>query len=66
MSNIRSDMTLLNDLVVPINLVFVGGVEAKRLADLYHGTWIENGPTAIADILRCWGISRVAGTKGVK
>lgn len=50
----KIDMALLNDLVVPLKLVFVGGEEARRFAELYHADWIESGPTAVGNILRMW------------
>jgi hypothetical protein len=33
-------MALLNDLIRPLKLAFVGGDLAKRLATAYYGTWI--------------------------
>jgi len=50
-------MALLNDFVTPLKLAFVGGEEARHFAELYHGTWIEDGPTAVSDVLRYWGRS---------
>jgi hypothetical protein len=50
------DMALLNDLVCPIELAFVGGAAAKAFAASYGSTWIENTPTVENDLLRFWGI----------
>lgn len=37
------DMDLLNDLVIPLDLVFVGGGDlGKSLAKSYHGNWVSN------------------------
>ena len=49
------DMALLNDLVSPCKLAFVGGVTAKRLATAYYGTWIEDTPSVNEDLLAFWG-----------
>ena len=49
------DMALLNDLIRPLKLAFVGGDLAKRLATAYDGTWIEDTPSAIEDLLVFWG-----------
>src|ERR1017187_4404826 len=49
------DMALLNDLILPLKLAFVGGKTAKRLATAYYGTWIEDTPSAIEDLLAFWG-----------
>lgn len=48
------DMALLNDLVRPVKLVFVGGEDARFYAELYHAFWTEDGPNAVAEVLRCW------------
>jgi hypothetical protein len=50
------DMALLNDLVVPCKLAFVGGDRAKAFADQYGGTWIQDGPDLEADLQRVWGL----------
>jgi hypothetical protein len=44
-------MALLTDLVVPCKLAFIGR-DAKRLADLYGGVWISDGPNVEGDLLR--------------
>jgi hypothetical protein len=49
------EMALLNDLIIPCKLPFVGGDLAKRLATAYYGTWIEDTPSAIEDLLAFWG-----------
>ena len=49
------DMALLNALIIPCKLAFVGGDLAKRLATAYYGTWIEDTPSAIEDLLAFWG-----------
>ena len=46
------DMALLNDLITPCKLAFVGGDLAKRLAAAYYGTWIEDTPSVNEDCLR--------------
>lgn len=51
------DMALLNDLVVPLKLAFVVGEIAKHYAEVYHGTWIEDGPNATARIVQFWASS---------
>ena len=48
------DMALLNDLITPCKLVFVGGDLAKRLATAYYGTWIEATPSVNEDLLAFW------------
>lgn len=40
----RIDMALLNDLQMPLKLVFLGGDDARHFAELYHGEWIEDDP----------------------
>jgi len=50
------DMALLNDLVVPCKLAFVGGDRAKAFADQYGGVWIQGGPDLEADLIRFWGL----------
>jgi hypothetical protein len=49
------DMALLNDLILPLKLTFVGGDLAKRLATAYYGTWIEDTPSVSEDLLAFWG-----------
>jgi hypothetical protein len=49
------DMALLNDLITPCKLAFVGGDLAKRLATAYYGTWIEDTPSVNEDLLAFWG-----------
>ena len=51
------DMGLLSDLVCPVALAFIGGEDAKRFAEMYHGTWIEDGPSAEEDLMRFWGLN---------
>ena len=46
------EMALLNDLVTPIQLAFVGGEDARRFAELYNGTWIEDGSAAEEELRR--------------
>jgi hypothetical protein len=48
-------MALLNDLIRPLKLAFVGGDLAKRLATAYYGTWIEDTPSVSEDLLAFWG-----------
>ena len=48
-------MALLNDMIRPLKLAFVGGDLAKRLATAYDGTWIEDTSSAIEDLLAFWG-----------
>ena len=50
------ELALLNDLVRPLRLVFVGGDLAKRLAKAYSGTWIEDTPSINDDLLAFWGL----------
>ena len=50
------DMALLNDLILPLKLAFVGGKTAKRLATAYYGTWIEDTASVSEDLLAFWGI----------
>ena len=52
---LQVDMALLNDMIRPLKLAFVGGDLAKRLATAYDGTWIEDTPSAIEDLLAFWG-----------
>jgi hypothetical protein len=52
---LQVDMTLLNDLIRPLKLAFVGGDLAKRLATAYYGTWIEHTPSVNEDLLAFWG-----------
>jgi hypothetical protein len=49
-------MALLDDLETPCELVFVGGDPAKRLAQTYHGQWIQNTPTLEDDLRRFWDL----------
>jgi hypothetical protein len=58
------EMALLNDLVIPIRLCFVGGEDARHYAEMYRGTWIKDGPSAVGDILRCWSISGASTVSG--
>jgi hypothetical protein len=51
---LQVDMELLNDMIRPLKLAFVGGDLAKRLATAYDGTWIEDTPSAIEDLLAFW------------
>src|ERR1035438_5181114 len=55
---LQVDMALLNDLILPLKLAFVGGKTAKRLATAYYGTWIEDTPSVSEDLLAFWGIRR--------
>ncbi len=48
------DMALLNDLVRPIKLVFVGDDGVRLRAERYHADWIRCSPAAVCDILRIW------------
>ena len=50
------DMALLNDLILPLKLAFVGGKTAKRLATAYYGTWIEDTPSVSEGFLAFWGL----------
>jgi hypothetical protein len=50
------EMALLNDLVTPLKLACVGSEDGRRFAEMYNGTWVEEGPSAVADVLRHWGI----------
>ena len=52
---LQVDMALLNDMIRPLKLAFVGGDLAKRLATAYDGTWIEDTSSAIEDLLAFWG-----------
>ena len=49
------DMALLNDMIIPCKLAFVGGDTAKHLAEAYFGTWIEDTPSVSEDLLAFWG-----------
>ena len=49
------DMALLNDLISPCKLAFVGGDLAKRLATAYYATWIEDTESVNEDLLAFWG-----------
>jgi hypothetical protein len=51
------DMALLNDLITPLKLAFVGGDEAKTFANEYGGVWIPDGPTVEADVRRFWDLA---------
>ena len=51
---LQVDMALLNDLIRPLKLAFVGGDLAKRLATAYYGTWIEDTPSVSEDLLAFW------------
>jgi hypothetical protein len=48
------EMALLNDLVTPLKLAFVGGEDAKEFDGQYEGLWIEDRPNVEADLLRYW------------
>jgi hypothetical protein len=48
------DMALLNDLITPCKLAFVGGDLAKRLATAYSETWVEDTPSVNEDLLAFW------------
>jgi hypothetical protein len=48
------DIALLNDLVMPLKLVFVGDEGVRLFAEEYHADWIQCSPTAVDDILRTW------------
>ena len=52
---LQVDMALLNDMIRPLKLAFVGGDLAKRLATAYYGMWIEDTSSAIEDLLAFWG-----------
>jgi hypothetical protein len=49
------EMALLNDLITPLKLAFVGGDTAKHLAEAYFGTWIEDTPSVNDELLAFWG-----------
>lgn len=49
------DMALLTNMETPCKLAFIGR-DAKRLAGLYGGTWIADGPNVEGDLLRFWGL----------
>jgi hypothetical protein len=50
------DLELLTNMETPCKLAFVGGDQAKTFAKSYGGTWIEDGPTVEADLLRFWDL----------
>ena len=50
------DIALLSNMETPCKLAFVGGDQAKTFAKSYGGTWIEDGPTVEADLLRFWDL----------
>jgi hypothetical protein len=49
-------MALLNDLVTPLKLAFVGGDDAKQLDGQYGGVWIADSPTVEQDLEGLWGL----------
>jgi hypothetical protein len=49
-------LAFLNDFVSPLKLAFVGGDAAKRYADRYCGTWMNDTPTVAGELLEFWGI----------
>src|ERR1019366_3075074 len=51
----QDDRALLNELIRPLELAFVGGKTAKALAMADYGTWIEEAASAIEDLLGFWG-----------
>jgi hypothetical protein len=51
------ELALLTDLVRPLKLSFIGGDVAKRLAEAYFGSWIEDTPMVNDDLLAFWGIT---------
>jgi hypothetical protein len=53
------DMALLSNLETPCKLIFVGR-DAKPVAELYGGTWIEDGPDVENTLLRLWGLAGTA------
>lgn len=50
------DMALLNDLICPVRLAFVGEDLAKDFAKRYYGTWIADSPNAEEELLKFWEI----------
>jgi hypothetical protein len=50
------EMALLNDLVTPLKLAFVGGDDAKQLDGQYGGVWIADSPTVEQDLEGLWGL----------
>ena len=52
----KIEMALLNDLIRPLKLAIIGSDLAKRMADLYMGTYIEAGPFVEHEVIRFWGL----------
>ena len=50
------EMALLNDLITPLKLAFVGGDAPKTFAKEYGGVWIADGPDAEGELLRLWDL----------
>lgn len=50
------EMALLNDLITPLALAFVGGVEAKPFDGQYGGVWMPDGNKVEGELLRFWGL----------
>jgi len=48
------DMVLLDYLHSSLKLAFVGGDQAKKLAEGYGATWIRETTTTTEDLLRYW------------
>ena len=50
------ELALLNDLIRPLKLAFVGGEEAKHFDGQYGAVWIPDGANVEADLLRFVGL----------
>ena len=51
---LQIDMALLDHMHCPCTIVFVGGDEARREADDYRVTWIEDMPSAADALINFW------------
>jgi len=50
------EMALLNNLITPLKLSYVGGDEAEKFDGEYSGVWMPDRPTLETDLIRLWGL----------
>ena len=50
------ELALLNDLILPLKLAYVGGETARQFDGQYGGVWVPDGPTVEEDLCRFWGL----------
>ena len=51
------EMALLNDLITPLKLAFVGGDDAKQFDGQYGGVWLPDRPNVEEDLCRIWELA---------